>query len=101
MKLQYVNEILRFYQTIIRRHNNEIKVLKETVTMEAEAWKTSYRKQQDLQLIEKEARMREQFKKERDREIEEVIDRLELEANETRMQTELATENKLRYFYCY
>ncbi|GJQ73728.1 hypothetical protein Trydic_g14062 [Trypoxylus dichotomus] len=83
-------------QAVIRRHNNERKLLKETVAIETETWKNNYRKQQILQAIEKEAKMREQFKKERDKEIEEVIERLEIEANETKIQMEQATENRIR-----
>ncbi|KAK9731361.1 hypothetical protein QE152_g13702 [Popillia japonica] len=83
-------------QTAIRRHNNEIKLLEETISMETEAWKNNYRKQQAIQIIEKEAKMRDQFKKERDREIEEVIERLESEANETKVQIEQATESRIR-----
>lgn len=64
--------------------------------METEAWKNNYRKQQTIQLIEKEAKLRDQFKKERDREIEEVIERLEAEATETRIQIEQATDNRIR-----
>lgn len=64
--------------------------------METEAWKNNYRKQQAIQIIEKEAKMRDQFKKERDREIEEVIERLESEANETKVQIEQATESRIR-----
>nr|XP_022903446.1 centrosomal protein of 131 kDa [Onthophagus taurus]XP_022903447.1 centrosomal protein of 131 kDa [Onthophagus taurus] len=79
-----------------RKHNNELKLLKETTEMELEAWKNNYRKQQTVQLLEKETKMREQFKKERDREIEEVIERLEAETNENRQQIEITTENRIR-----
>lgn len=85
-----------FSQAISRRHNNELKILKETTDLELEAWKNNYRKQQTSQLVEKEARMREQFKKERDRDIEDVIDRLETEATEARQQIEQTAETRIR-----
>lgn len=64
--------------------------------LEMEAWKNNYKKQQNVQLAEKEARLKELFRKERDREIEEVIERLELEATETKNQIEQTTENRIR-----
>lgn len=71
-------------------------MLKETAELEVEAWKNNYKKQQSVALAEKEATLREQFRKERDREIEEVIERLEEEAAETKDQIERTTENRIR-----
>lgn len=61
-----------------------------------EAWKNNYKKQQVVQLAEKEAAIKAQCRKERDREIEEVIERLETEASETRKQLEESAENRVR-----
>lgn len=83
-------------QTVIRRHNNEMKVFKETMELEMEAWKNNYKKQQVVQLAEKEAMIKAQCRKERDREIEEVIERLEAEASETKKQMEESAENRVR-----
>lgn len=74
-----------------------MKMLKETTELEMEAWKNNYKKQQALQLAEKEATIRDQCRKERDREIETVIERLEAEATESRLQIEQTTENRIRY----
>lgn len=73
-----------------------MKVFKETTELELEAWKNNYRKQVVSQLADKEATIREQCRKERDREIEEVIERLEMEANENRMQVEQTAEKRIR-----
>lgn len=73
-----------------------MKLLKETTELEMEAWKNNYKKQQSLQLAEREAVIREQCRKERDREIETVIERLEMEATENRLQLEQTTENRIR-----
>lgn len=61
-----------------------------------ETWKTNYIKQQNVQLSEKETHIREYYRKERDREIENVIERLENEATETKKQIEQTTENRIR-----
>lgn len=83
-------------QATIRRHNNEVKLLKEKTELEMETWKTNYVKQQNVQLTEKEVQIREYYRKERDREIENVIERLENEACETKKQIEQTTENRIR-----
>lgn len=74
-------------------------MLKEKTEMEMETWKNNSKKQQHVQLAEKEAKMREQFRKERDKEIELVIERLEMEASETKSQIEQTTENRIRWGY--
>lgn len=80
----------------MRRHTNEIKMLKEATELETEAWKNNYKKQQNVRMAEREAQIREHFRKERDREIETVIERLETEANETKNQIEQTAENRIR-----
>ncbi|RZC38409.1 5-azacytidine-induced protein 1-like, partial [Asbolus verrucosus] len=83
-------------QIVIRRHANEIKLIKETTHLEMQTWQNNYKKQQTVQLVEKEAFIREQCRKERDKEIEIVIERLEREASETKTQIEQSTENRIR-----
>lgn len=84
-------------QAAIRRHKNEVKLLKEKTELEIETWKNNYIKQQNVQLADKEAKVKEYYRKERDREIENVIERLENEATETKNQIEETTENRLKY----
>lgn len=75
---------------------NEMKIVKETAAIEMENWKNSFRKQQSALLMEKETAIRRQCKKERDREIEIVIEKLENEANKARSQIEQTTENRIK-----
>lgn len=93
---QAQEELEEKLQAVIRRHGNEIRMLRESTELEMEAWKNNYRKQQAMQLAEKEAAIREQCRKERDREIEEVIERLEAEASENKAQIEQSAENRIR-----
>ncbi|XP_064213693.1 centrosomal protein of 131 kDa [Tribolium castaneum] len=83
-------------QIVIRRHANEIKLIKETASLEMETWQNNYKKQQTVQLVEKESIIREQCRKERDREIEAVIERLEKEASDNKLQIEHSSESRIR-----
>ncbi|KAJ8983980.1 hypothetical protein NQ317_008685, partial [Molorchus minor] len=83
-------------QVVIRRHSNEIRLLKESSQIEFETWQNNFKKQQAQLLAEKEGAIREQCRRERDREIEAVIDRLENEACENKAQLEQSTENRIR-----
>lgn len=58
----------------------ELKSLKEAVEMEKDVWMNNYKKLQANKLLEREADLRHQYKRERDRDIEIAIERLETEA---------------------
>lgn len=73
-----------------------MKLLKEKSELEMETWKNNFVKQQNAKLAEKETQIREYYRKERDREIENIIERLEAEATETKTQIEQTTENRIR-----
>nr|CAD7264176.1 unnamed protein product [Timema shepardi] len=78
-----------------RRHQNELKLAKETYEADQEAWMYNYKKHQTAALVEKETELREQLKRERDREIELVIERLETEAVKFRTELEQTADNRL------
>lgn len=84
------------FQVIIRRHSNELKLFKESSQMEFESWRNNFKKQQEKCLAEKEIALREQCRKERDKEIEAVIERLENEASQNKLQQEQMTENRIK-----
>lgn len=71
--------------------------MKESAQIEFETWKNNLRKQQEKQVAERESAIREQCRKERDKEIEAVIERLENEATENKLQLEQTTENRIRW----
>lgn len=64
--------------------------------MEFESWKNNFKKHQEKLLAERENAIREHFRKDRDKEIEAVIERLESEANENKLQLEQMTENRIK-----
>jgi len=75
---------------------NELKSLKEELELEKEAWILSYKKDQTKRISEWEMEIRNQCKRERDKEIEVVIERLESDATQSRAELEQAMDIRLR-----
>lgn len=61
---------------------NDIKSLRDTLEIEKEAWMNNYKKQQSTKFMEREAELHHQYKRERDKDIEMVIEKLESEASQ-------------------
>ncbi|XP_021358763.1 centrosomal protein of 131 kDa-like [Mizuhopecten yessoensis] len=79
-----------------RRHNEETTDIREKVRIEKEQWEENYRKKQDTWSMQKERELRDQVKRDRDKEIEMVISRLEDDATSSREECERAAENKIK-----
>ncbi|GFR90984.1 centrosomal protein of 131 kDa-like [Elysia marginata] len=79
-----------------RRHKSEISELKEKLKLEKESWEENYMKRHETWLVQKERELRDKVKKERDKEIELVIERLEEDASTIREDNERSTEQKIR-----
>ncbi|XP_076449494.1 centrosomal protein of 131 kDa-like isoform X2 [Babylonia areolata] len=79
-----------------RRHNTEVRELQERLELEKEAWEENYKKKHDTWLMQKERELKDQVRKERDKEIELVIARLEEDSCAAREENEKVTETKLR-----
>jgi len=75
---------------------NELKSFKEALELEKETWILSYKKDQTKRISERETEIRDQCKRERDKEIELVIERLESDATQSRAELEQAMDNRLR-----
>jgi len=73
-----------------------LKSLKEALELEKDAWILSYRKDQTIQISERETEIRNHCKRERDKEIELVIERLESDATQSRAELEQTMDNRLR-----
>lgn len=96
-----VNFVPYRYVTVIKEQffchlQNEMKSLKEALEIEKEAWMRSYKKDQEAHISERESEIRNQYKRERDKEIELVIERLESDASQSRAELEQAMDNRLR-----
>lgn len=73
-----------------------MKCLKEALEIEKQAWMLSYKKDQTTRISERESEIRNQCKRERDKEIELIIERLESDATQSRSELEQAMDNRLR-----
>ncbi|XP_074703449.1 centrosomal protein of 131 kDa isoform X2 [Strix aluco] len=79
-----------------RRHQAEVKVLKDRLEMEKQAWEASYVKKEEAWLLSRERELREEVRKERDKEIELVIQRLEADMSSAKEECERAAENRIK-----
>ncbi|XP_053309204.1 centrosomal protein of 131 kDa isoform X3 [Spea bombifrons] len=79
-----------------RRHQAEIKALKERLDIEKQAWEQNYMKKEEAWLLSRERELKEDVRKERDKEIEIVIHRLEAEMSAAREECERAAENRIK-----
>ena len=70
--------------------------LKERLTVEKQAWEENYMKKQETWLVQKERELKEQVRKDRDKEIEMVISRLEDDTQSTRDECERVAENRIK-----
>ncbi|XP_027759929.1 centrosomal protein of 131 kDa isoform X3 [Empidonax traillii] len=79
-----------------RRHQAELKVLKDQLEMEKQAWEANYVKKEEAWLLSRERELREEMRKERDKEIELVIQRLEADTSLAKEECERAAENRIK-----
>ncbi|XP_072792987.1 centrosomal protein of 131 kDa isoform X3 [Taeniopygia guttata] len=79
-----------------RRHQAELKVLKDQLELEKQAWEANYVKKEEAWLLSRERELREEMRKERDKEIELVIQRLEADTSLAKEESERAAENRIK-----
>ncbi|NXF36589.1 CP131 protein, partial [Nyctibius bracteatus] len=79
-----------------RRHQAEVKVLKDRLEMEKQAWEANYVKKEEAWLLSRERELREEMRKERDKELEVVIQRLEADMSSAKEECERAAENRIK-----
>ncbi|NWX40063.1 CP131 protein, partial [Steatornis caripensis] len=79
-----------------RRHQAEVKVLKDRLEIEKQAWEANYMKKEEAWLLSRERELREEARKERDKEIELVIERLEADMSSAKEECERAAENRIK-----
>ncbi|XP_064600746.1 centrosomal protein of 131 kDa-like isoform X2 [Liolophura sinensis] len=79
-----------------RRHKTEVKELQERLKVEKESWEENYMKRQETWLVQKERELKEQVRRDRDKEIEMVIARLEEDNSSSRAECERTAENRIK-----
>lgn len=78
------------------RHATEIRELKERMEIEKQTWEENYRKKQENFLMQRERELKENVKKDRNKEIELVIRQLEEDATSQREECERVAENRIK-----
>lgn len=79
-----------------QQHSNEKKTLEESLKAEWEAWLVNYKREQNLRIEQAESKIKEGCNKERDRQIELAIERLEKDFRNERSTLERNVDCKLR-----
>ncbi len=74
----------------------ELRQLKEQLAVEKQAWEENYRKKQETWLLSKERELKDQVRRDRDKEIEMVISRLEEDNQSARDETERLADNRIK-----
>ncbi|XP_077979762.1 centrosomal protein of 131 kDa-like [Glandiceps talaboti] len=79
-----------------RRHMSEVRDLEERLKVEKQAWEENYMKKQETWLLSKERELKDNVRRDRDKEIELVIQRLEDDNISAREECERAAENRIK-----
>ncbi|XP_067224787.1 centrosomal protein of 131 kDa isoform X3 [Chanodichthys erythropterus] len=79
-----------------RRHQVEIKALKERLEIEKQTWEENYMKKEEAWLLSRERELKEEVRRGRDKEIELAIQRLEEETRGAREECERAADNRIK-----
>ncbi|XP_062382004.1 centrosomal protein of 131 kDa [Sardina pilchardus] len=79
-----------------RRHQIEIKALKERLEIEKQTWEENYMKKEEAWLLSRERELKDEVRRGRDKEIELAIQRLEEETSGAREECERAADNRVK-----
>ncbi|XP_076757293.1 centrosomal protein dilatory [Xylocopa sonorina] len=83
-------------ETLKQQHSNEKIMIRESLKVEWEAWLADYNRQQRLRMEQTENKIREECYRERDRQIELVIERLEKDSRNAKFTLEQNFDRKFR-----
>ncbi|XP_041818973.1 centrosomal protein of 131 kDa [Chelmon rostratus] len=79
-----------------RRHQVEMKALKERLDIEKQTWEENYKKKEEVWLLSRERELKEDLRRERDKEIELAIWTLEEETSKDKEECERGAENRVK-----
>ncbi|XP_043958775.1 centrosomal protein of 131 kDa isoform X2 [Gambusia affinis] len=79
-----------------RRHQVEMKILQERLDVEKQTWEENYKKKEEAWMLSRERELKEELRRERDKEIEIAIWTLEEETSKDKEECERAADNKIR-----
>ncbi|XP_042253610.1 centrosomal protein of 131 kDa isoform X2 [Thunnus maccoyii] len=79
-----------------RRHQVEMKALQERLDIEKQTWEENYKKKEEGWLLSRERELKEDLRRERDKEIELAIWTLEEETSKDKEECERAADNRVK-----
>lgn len=79
-----------------KKHTDELRNLTEKLEIEKQSWEQNHLKKQENWATQKEREIRDQLKRERDKEIELLIGKLDAESTMTREETERTADNRIK-----
>ncbi|TPP57560.1 hypothetical protein FGIG_03823 [Fasciola gigantica] len=93
---KYERELVQQREELVKRHEKELEELQLREHAEREAWEEHTKSVLEVQCSARENGLRDQLKRERDRQLEAAIRRLEKESDETRAEVEREAESKIK-----
>ena len=88
-------EMEEMRKSLVRRHANELTTLKANEESDRKEFERNVREKMERDWYEKESHLRSQFTRERDQEIDRVIEKLEFEMKKVREDGEKTTETRI------
>ncbi|XP_059181314.1 centrosomal protein of 131 kDa [Centropristis striata] len=79
-----------------RRHQVEMKTLQERLDIEKQTWEENYKKKEEAWLLSRERELKEELRRERDKEIELAIWTLEEETSKDKEECERAADSRVK-----
>ncbi|MEQ2255534.1 hypothetical protein ILYODFUR_014880 [Ilyodon furcidens] len=79
-----------------RRHQMEMKMLQERLDVEKQTWEENYKKKEEAWMLSRERELKEELRRERDKEIELAIWTLEEETSKDKEACERAADNRVK-----
>uniref|UniRef100_A0A665WTK8 Centrosomal protein 131 n=1 Tax=Echeneis naucrates TaxID=173247 RepID=A0A665WTK8_ECHNA len=79
-----------------RRHQMEMKGLQERLDVEKQTWEENYKKKEEAWLLSRERELKEELRRERDKEIELAIWTLEEETSKDKEECERVADNRVK-----
>lgn len=79
-----------------RRHQVEMKTLQDRLDIEKQTWEEKYKKKEEVWLLSRERELKEELRRERDKEIELAIWTLEEETSKDKEECERAADNRVK-----
>ncbi|CAG03052.1 unnamed protein product, partial [Tetraodon nigroviridis] len=79
-----------------RRHQAELKALQERLDIDKQHWEENYKKKEEVWLLTRERELKEDLRRQRDKEIELAIFTLEEETSKDKVECERAADNRVK-----